>query len=282
LTLDPDRADVHEAVATAYFIMKQYGLAIEHFTRVTQLRPTEAKALINLGAVYNRQGEFQKAADILKKAMAKDGKAVEAYYNLGIAYRGLNQLQLAANTYKEALRINPRMLDAMQNLANLLLEMNNPRAAIEQYKKALEINPDFDRAKLGLARAEEAQKQTKANINPFGRLVSETALNAAPTEIRARRLDPVERKNDRQILRRLMIEMQATNQQLLEHLRDHLEGELTQLNRGVQTSNEKVSKLLFSSNDSFQDVLKRFQELRAELRRLTKELKAHESQMTLP
>lgn len=281
LQLDPDRADVHEAVATAHFIMKQYDAAIEHFTRVTQLRPMDANALINMGAVYNRQEEFQKAADVLKKAMAKDGKAVEAYYNLGIAYRGLKQLPMAANAYKEALRINPRMLDSMQNLGNLLLEMNNPKAAIEQYKKALEINPDFERAKRGLERAEEAQKQAKANFNPFGRLVSDPTMKAAPAEIHARRLNSEERKNDRQVLRRLMIEMQATTQQLFEHLRDQLDEDLANLNRGVQISTRDVSKLLFSSNEEFQTTLQRFQELRAELRRLTKELKAHEVGLTI-
>lgn len=280
LEVDPDRADVHEAVATAYFIIKKYDLAIEHFTRVTQLRPTDANALINLGAVYNRQEEFQKSADVLKKAMSKDGKAVEAYYNLGIAYRGLNQLPMAQNAYKEALRLNPRMLDAMQNLANLLLEMNNPKAAIEQYKKALEINPDFERAQRGLALAEKALSQVKANFKPFGRLVNETALRTAPTEIRARKLDELEHKNDRQVLRRLMIEMQATAQQLFEHLREHMDEDLTLLSRGVQASSREVSKLLFSSNDEFQVVLKRFHELRAELHRLAQELKKHEAELT--
>lgn len=152
LQADPDRADAHDAIATAYFVAKQFDKAVEHFTRVTQLKPMDAKAYINLGAVFNRMEQFQKAADILKKAMSRDGKAVEAYYNLGIAYRGLKQPAMAINSYKEAIKINPRMLDAMQNLGNTYLEMNNLKSAIEQYKRALEINPDFERAKRGLVR----------------------------------------------------------------------------------------------------------------------------------
>ena len=279
LTLDPDRADVHDALATAYFILKQYDSAIEHFTRVTQLHPMEAKPLINLGAVYNRQEEFQKAADILKKAISRDGKAVEAYYNLGIAYRGLNQLPMAVNSYKEALRINPRMLDAMQNLGNIQLEMNNPKAAIEQYKKALEIKPDFERAQRGMARAEEAQKLAKANFNPFGRLVTETTLKQTKPETRARNLTRDGKINDSQVLRRLMIEMQATGQQLFEHLKEDLDENLAQLNRGVQISQREVHKILFKSNDDFQASFHRFSELRTELRRLTQELNAHEADM---
>src|SRR5439155_22034814 len=245
LTLDPDRSDVHDAIATAYFILKQYDSAIEHFTRVSQLHPMEAGCLINLGAVYNRKGEFQKAADVLKKASRRDGKAVEAYYSLGIAYRGLNQLPMAVNSYKEALRINPRMLDALHNLGNIQLEMNNPKGAIEQFKKALEIKPDFDRALRGMARAEEAQKLAQANFNPFGRLVTETSLSQNKAEPHARKLTREGKINDRQVLRRLMIEMQSTGQQLFDHLKDDLDNNLAQLNRGVQISQREVHKLLF-------------------------------------
>lgn len=279
LQADPDLAEVHEAIATTHFALKQYDQAVEHFTRVTQLRPVDPKAYINLGAVYNRKEDFQKAADILKKAISRDGKAVEAYYNLGIAYRGLKQPAMAVNSYKEALKINPRMLDAMQNLGNTYLEMNNPKAAIEQYKKALEINPDFERAQRGLARAEEAQNQAKANFNPFGRLVDQNPVKQAQVNIRLKKIGPEERIADRQFIRRSMIETQGICQQLFEHLRDRLEEDLTQLNRGVQISQREVHKLIFSANDQFQAAYQKFQDLRSQLHRLSKELGDHEAAM---
>ena len=278
---DLDHAEVHDAIAMTHFILKEYDSAIEHFKRVAQLQPTNAKVLINLGAVYNRKEEFQNAADILKKAVTKDGKAVEAYYNLGIAYRGLKQFPMAVNSYKEALRLNPRMLDALQNLGNVLLEMNNPKAAIEQYKKALEINPDFERAQRGLARAEEAQSKAAASFNPFGRLVAEMPAKQAPVEVRPKNLNPEERQNDRQLLRRLTIEMQAAAQQLMENLQEDVEDNLVQLNRGVQQSAKVASNLLFSSHEKFQTTFQRFRELQTEMRRLSKLLQAHEADVTI-
>lgn len=277
LKADPDRADVHDAVATAYFIVKQYDKAIEHFTRVAQLRPKDAKAYVNLGAVYNRKEEFSKAADILKKAISRDGNSVEAYYNLGIAYRGLKQPAMAINAYKEAIKINPRMLDAMQNLGNTYLEMNNLKGAIEQYKKALEINPDFERAQRGLARAEEAQNQAKVSHNPFGRLVELNPVMQAKADVRLKRMKPEERIADRQFIRRTMIESQALCQQMFEHLRDTLEEDLTLLNRGVQMSQKEVHKSLFAAKDKFQASCQKFQDLRNEMRRLSKSLQAYEA-----
>lgn len=252
---------------------------MEHFTRVTQLQPKDAKAYINLGAVLNRMEQFQKAADILKKAMSRDGKAVEAYYNLGIAYRGLKQPAMAINSYKEALRINPRMLDAMQNLGNTYLEMNNPKAAIEQYKRALDINPDFERAKRGLARAEEIETKAKAEFNPFGRLVDQNAFKQAKAEVRLKKLTPEERIADRQVVRRLLVEAQAISQQLFEHLGDKLQDDLTQLNRGVQLSQRDAHKSLFTSNDQFAAAFQKFQDLKAQLQRLAKDLRSHEAAM---
>jgi tetratricopeptide (TPR) repeat protein len=277
LTIDPDQFEIHDAIATAHFVLKQYDQAIEHFTRMTQLKPMNAKAYINLGAVYNRKEEFQKAADILKKAISRDGKAVEAYYNLGIAYRGTKQPAMAVNAYKEALKLNPQMLDAMQNLGNSYLEMNNPKAAIEQYKRALEIDPDFERAKRGLARAEEALNQAAANFNPFGRLVEQNPVKQAKLDVRLKKMTPEERVGDRQVVRRLLIESQAVSQQLLEHLRDTLYEELVQLNRGVQKNPREVHKSLFDTIDSFQKSVQKFQDLRIQLQRLAKDLRAHEA-----
>lgn len=279
LKSDPDRADVHEAIATAHFILKQYDQAVEHFTRVMQLKPMDAKAYINLGAVFNRKEEFQKAADVLKKAVSRDGKAVEAYYNLGIAYRGLKQPAMAVNSYKEAIKLNPRMLDAMQNLGNTYLEMNNYKAAIEQYKKALEIDPDFERAKRGLARAEEAENQAKANFNPFGRLVEQNPVKQAKMDVRLKKLTPEERVGDRQFIRRLTIEVQAASQQLFEHLRDILEEELMQLNRGMQMSQREVHKSVFGTIERFQAAVQKFQSLRTQLQQSAKTLAAHETAM---
>lgn len=281
LKVDPDQTEIHDAVATAYFVVKQYDKAIEHFTRVTQLKPMDAKAYINLGAVFNRKEEFQKAADILKKAMSRDGKAVEAYYNLGIAYRGLKQPAMAANSYKEALKINPRMLDAMQNLGNTFLEMNNLKSAIEQYKKALEIDPDFERAKRGLARAQEMENQSKANFNPFGRLVDQNPVKQVQVDVRLKKMSPEERVGDRQVIRRLIVETQAVSQQLLEHLRLQMEEELMHLNRGVQMSQREVHKSLFASNERFQTAVQKFQDLRVELQRLSKGLQSHEAAMKI-
>ena len=56
-------ADVHDGLATAHFLLKDDAAAAKHFERVTRLDPRRGPAWINLGAVYNRLREYQKAAE---------------------------------------------------------------------------------------------------------------------------------------------------------------------------------------------------------------------------
>ncbi len=283
LKIDPDRAEIHDMLGAAHFVLKNYEKAVVHFSRVSQLKPTDAKPLINLGAVYNRKDDFQKAADVLKRAVARDGKSVEAYYNMGIAYRGLSQLAMAISSYKEALKFNPRMLDAIQNMANCLLEQGSHKAAIEQYKKALEINPDFERAQRGLARAEEAHKIATANFSPFGRLVSEAALKQTPSQSSAkvhfRQLSDEEKTHDRQVLRRLMIELKTATEEFFTQLSEDLLEEVIHLNRSVQAGSRDVSKHLFAANEKYQEAYSEFTELRDKVQQYIKQLKQHEAAM---
>ena len=171
LALDERAIVVHEGLAAAYFLKKDYENAAEHFKKVTLLDPRQAKALINLGAVYNRMGEYTKAVTILRKAVQKDKSSGEGHYNLGLAYRGLNQQAMAVSAYKEAVRVSPAMAAAHQNLANVYVDMGNFQHAMIHYKKALEINPEFERAQRGLEAAQEMSSQAKKSISPFGRLV---------------------------------------------------------------------------------------------------------------
>ena len=120
LALDERAIPVHEGLAAAYFLKKDYEKAAEHFKKVTLLDPRQAKALINLGAVYNRMQDYNKAVAILRKALQKDKSSGDAHYNLGLAYRGLNQLSMAVSlirrrfalrrTWRSPIRISPTFM----------------------------------------------------------------------------------------------------------------------------------------------------------------------------
>ena len=76
LDVDEEHAESHEGMAAVCFHEKDYPAAIEHFERLAILRPLDARPLINLGAVYNRQKEFDKAVAVLRKG-SRQGRSFQ-------------------------------------------------------------------------------------------------------------------------------------------------------------------------------------------------------------
>jgi tetratricopeptide (TPR) repeat protein len=124
--------------------------------------PKRAAVHVNLGAIYNRLGQLDKAVESLRKGIQLDPHRAEGYYNLGLVYRTKKELGLAIQAYREAIRLNPRMADAHLNLANLLLDKEDFTQAKAHYQQALELAPNWDHALNGLARVERARSVAKA------------------------------------------------------------------------------------------------------------------------
>jgi tetratricopeptide (TPR) repeat protein len=281
LALDDRSIVVHEGLAAAYFLKKDYENAAEHFKKVTLLDPRQSKALVNLGAVYNRMGDFNKAVTILRKAVQKDKNSGEGHYNLGLAYRGLNQQAMAVSAYKEAVRVSPEMAAAHQNLANVYVDMGNFQQAIMHYLKALEINPEFERARRGLEAAQDMSNQAKKSVSPFGRLVDRNALGAKSAPRVERRMNDVERAQDRMTVFNVLSEVDDSANLLLKQMSELFEPALLTLGR---TLSERMDGPSTISRDYrvYLMAFKQVHESRRALKRIVAELRAHEEMMNTP
>jgi tetratricopeptide (TPR) repeat protein len=281
LARDDQRLEIYEGLAAAHFQKGDFAEAAAHFVKISLLKPTDGKCLINLGAVYNRLAEHKKAVDALRKGIAKEKRCPQGFYNLGIAYRGLNQSSMAVSAYREAIRINPGMAEAHQNLANIYVEMGNHQQAILHYKKALEINPDFERAKRGMVQAENAALTARGAISPFGRLVDEKAYGAKTATQADRPLTEQERQEDRQRVQLLCLEIEAAASLWLQHLKGELEPALLALNRIVaQKSDPSLS--MARALTAFRAANEKSSDLRRQLKRKLLELRAHEELINTP
>jgi tetratricopeptide (TPR) repeat protein len=242
-----------EGLATAAFMIQDYDRAITHFQRVCKLDPRRVQPLVNMGAVYNRKGEFQQATKVLRQALSKDRKCAEAYYNLGIAHRGLNQLSMAVSAYREAIRLSPEMAEAYLNLANAYQDMGNTQQALLNYRRALEIKPSFERARRGLEKAQNAAAQAKHSLSPFGRLVSVDDARAAPAEPGFRTLTPQERFEDRAAVHNHSKDLERAAAVALNQCREQLEPRLLALTHAFTQGGERYD---------FSDELAAFQQAR--------------------
>ena len=278
---DVDCPDAHDGLAVIALLDSDYATAITHYLKLTLLQPMEPRHYTNLGAIYNRTGEFDKAVDVLRKAIQRDKRSAEAYYNLGIAQRKLKQWQMALSAYREAARLNPKMAEAYQNMGNVYVDLANLPMAIMQFKKALEIRPDFDRARQALEKAQSTANSAKEAVNPFGRLVDLQSHQVNIKSVMLRELTDIERYEDRHELRQIAGEIEQLTKGCLEFLKLKLEPAILELQRTMaEGTSSHVS--LIDVADAYASAANQWLDLRKGLRRKVLELRAHEELINVP
>ena len=278
---DPDCIDAYEGLATISYLDGDFMEAIKHYTKLTMLKPSEGRYHTNVGAIYNRLGEHQKACDALRKAIQRDKKCAESYYNLGIAQRKLKQNAMAVSAYKEAIKLNPSMAEAYQNLGNTYADMGNLQMAIVNFKKALELKPNFDKARNGLVSAEAQLLQNKNSLNPFGRLVDMNPPSAKAAPVAGRELDESERWEERARVRQLAEEIERIAKGCLEYLKQKLQPAVMDVERATAQGADAAFTLPEAS-ENFRAATNQWSALRRSLKRKVSELRDHEEFINTP
>jgi tetratricopeptide (TPR) repeat protein len=270
LALRADSPEIHYGLATACFLLNDLEAAIYHFKEVTRLDPLRAGAYINLGAVYNRQGELDEAVKALRRGIQLDSKRAEAYYNLGLAYRRKGETEPAIQAYREATKVNPRMADAHYNLANLLLEVGRYSQAITHYKEALQLRPQFEKARAGLQQAEAALVRTEGGGKPQASGVASSPIPAALDLNRT--LDPLADGPALSALHKATIDSQGFGRNLLQILETEVEPAIKDLSSCL-LYREKTAAEVSERLKRFEDAMENMRTMQRNLQQTMKKLR---------
>lgn len=95
----------------------------------------------NLGDVYGRRGDKQRALQEFQTAIQLKPDYGDAYHNLANTYRELNQLDKALENYQKALQFNPNLWQSYQNMAAIYFEQAQYDKALEAVAKGVKIAP---------------------------------------------------------------------------------------------------------------------------------------------
>lgn len=242
LGLRSDVPDVHYGLATVCYMLNDLESAAYHFKEVTRLDPLRAGAYINLGAVFNRLGEYNEAIQALRRGIQVDPHRAEGYYNLAVVYKKKGDQNLAVQAYLEATRINPRMVDAHYNLANLYVELERWTLAIAHYKQVLQLRPNWDKALDGLGIA-EAALGSRRQPSPEEPQLTDSFVRKAGSADLHRNLDPNTHGNLLTILHKATIESENQGRQFLQILEEQIEPAIKELSAVLLTRESSGTKL---------------------------------------
>ena len=141
-------------VAYSLLIMAIAGLSVRTIIRnadwksedslwfaTARVAPSGQNIHNNLGDVYARNGDLQKAVEEFMLAIQINPNYADAYHNLANTYHQMGQTEEAIKNYQKALEINPKIWQSYQNVASIYFEAGDIEAAYANIKKALEINP---------------------------------------------------------------------------------------------------------------------------------------------
>src|SRR5215216_107723 len=115
--------------------------------------PNDERAHFNLGGFYFGQQDFGQAITHYKKATELAPDYSTAFNILGYAYRQNEAYGDAENAFKKYIELIPNDPNPYDSYAELLLKMGRFDEAITQYNKALAIEPTFINSHFGIAAA---------------------------------------------------------------------------------------------------------------------------------
>jgi tetratricopeptide (TPR) repeat protein len=135
----------------AFTRQKAYTEAIQHFTNAEVIaKATEPKRLTHLfyfqlGAAYERKGEYEQAENSFEKSLQLAPDFAEAMNYLGYMWAEHGwKLEKARELIEKALKLEPKNAAYLDSLGWVLFKLNQPAQALDAVLKAVELSEEPD------------------------------------------------------------------------------------------------------------------------------------------
>ncbi len=152
-SIDPDNLDAHLNLGIVYFKLRDLQKAEQHFLKVIEGQPDNSTAYAHLGSIYSELGRHQEAISMFEKAIEYDPDNAFVYYSLARTYSKLGRYHESIPYYLKAVELNPLDSYAHNNLGLAYLECGKIESAIKHFLKAADLDPNDSLLYYNLAKA---------------------------------------------------------------------------------------------------------------------------------
>jgi len=147
------------------------NLAAESYQKAISLNNNSGRAIYNLAAVYERQGNLSSAAGQLEKLRASNPRDPSFVFQLGLLYYRNNQKDAAFSAWQQAVALFPDYSNARWYLSFIYEERGDLASALAQVKEIEKFNPNNELIKERIEKLEAGQR-----IIPPQRLLDQEPL----------------------------------------------------------------------------------------------------------
>ena len=109
--------------------------------KVIAVSPNHARGYASVGMAYLSIGRYKEAETYLLKALTLGEMEIQPLNNLGVIYAKKKQYDKALSLFQTIIQNKPDYVQAYINLANIYSEIGENARAIETYRKGYQYNP---------------------------------------------------------------------------------------------------------------------------------------------
>ena len=144
LSLDfwPDRLSTLTNLSSVLIKLEKFEKANEIISKAMKLSPMDRVLYINQGHLFGKNKNWQMSLASYEKAIDIEPNYAEGYYGRGNALLELGRLDDAIASYDRAISINPAFQEAYANRGNALMALMCPAEALASYDKAISTKPN--------------------------------------------------------------------------------------------------------------------------------------------
>ncbi|MCK9304868.1 MAG: tetratricopeptide repeat protein [Bacteroidales bacterium] len=151
LNYDKEELSVYEDIAFCLEKLEKPEESLKYYLRYLDKDPFSDYVWFNVGTLYARSKNYDKALEAFEYAIALNPENSSAIYNKAIVYIDTFRYETGIRTFKELLKHEPGNIYAMITIADASLKIDDPESARLYYKMALETDPQDIDANTGIA-----------------------------------------------------------------------------------------------------------------------------------
>lgn len=147
----PSSPQNHNNLGDLYARRGDLEKAAKEFQIAIQLNPNYGDAYHNLANTYQQMGKPNEAIENYQKALSFNSNLWQSHQNLAAVFFNLGEFDLAKQELEKAINVNPQSSNLYAILGIIHLKSGEKEKAKEAFLKALEIDPQSQRAREGLS-----------------------------------------------------------------------------------------------------------------------------------